>query len=78
MAPDPDSADTADSAARLEAALERIARLAHPPHPGPGPDAGPDAGPGAGPGPEAGAGVAVAERLDRIIARLHRALEEGA
>ncbi len=74
MAPDPDSADTADSAARLEAALERIARLAHPPHPGPGPDAGP----GAGPGPEAGAGVAVAERLDRIIARLHRALEEGA
>ena len=74
MAPDPDSADAADSATRLEAALERIARLAHPPHPGPGPDAGP----GAGPGPEAGVGVAVAERLDRIIARLHRALEEGA
>ena len=68
MAPDPDSADTADSAARLEAALERIARLAHPPHPGRGPASG----------PEAGAGVAVAERLDRIIARLHRALEEGA
>lgn len=60
MASDPDSED---SAARLEAALERIALLAHPL---------------AAPGPEAPERAALAERLDRIIARLHRALEDDA
>ena len=64
MANDPD----ADAATRLEAALERIARLAH------SPAAIPAA---ADPVAADRARALLAGRLDRIIARLREALDQG-
>ena len=69
MANDPD----ADAATRLEAALERIARLAH------SPAAIPAAADPAAADPVAAdrARALLAGRLDRIIARLREALDQG-
>ena len=63
MASEPEAA--ADAAARLEAALERIARLAQAP-------------PARAAAPEGLSRAALITRLDRIIARLHGALDQDA
>ncbi|MBW4093094.1 MAG: hypothetical protein HIU82_18635 [Proteobacteria bacterium] len=77
MASEPEAA--ADAAARLEAALERIARLAATP------GAGRDVGRGGDPAYRADSSewadpsrAVLASRLDRIIERLRDALDQGA